>query len=191
MECQTPVTQSHQAQPDWPRPPNWLLPRHLCSSYVPEPKTFLHHASAEAKQLWMVGVLLVMARASPAMRVVIVALLALATMAALPRRLWEPQLKRLGGLCAILFVFTALGESRPVIPPRSCSRLCALAGRAVEVAAGQRCALLRATLLSTAEAFPPLKQHPILLTRHSCAMLQVLMACHLSLWTDPCQPPRR
>lgn len=80
---------------------------------MPEPRTFLHHASAEAKQLWVVGVLLVMAGASsPAMRLAVVALLAAATAAALPRRLWEPQLKRLGGFCAILFLLTAVGGWR-------------------------------------------------------------------------------
>ncbi len=80
------------------------------SSYVPEPKTFLHHASAEVKQLWTVAVLLLMARASAPVRLAVVGVLALATMAALPRRLWEPQLLRLGGLCGVLFFFTLIGE---------------------------------------------------------------------------------
>lgn len=79
------------------------------SSYVPEPKTFLHHASAEVKQLWTVAVLLLMARASAPVRLAIVGMLALATVAALPRRLWEPQLLRLGGLCGVLFFFTLIG----------------------------------------------------------------------------------
>jgi hypothetical protein len=57
----------------------------------------------------MVAVLLVTAGASPPVRLTAVALLAVTTMAALPRRMWEPQLKRLGGLCALLFVFTAIG----------------------------------------------------------------------------------
>ena len=37
------------------------------------------------------------------------ALLLAATVAALPRRLWGPQLRRLAGFCALLFVFTAIG----------------------------------------------------------------------------------
>lgn len=80
-----------------------------CSSYVPEPKTFLHYISAEAKQLWTVGVLLVMARASPPVRLAIAVLLLAATVSALPPRLWRPQLARLGGLCAVLFFFTLIG----------------------------------------------------------------------------------
>lgn len=79
------------------------------SSYVPEPKTFLHHASAEAKQLWTVAVLLIMARAAAPVRLAVAALLVAATISALPRRLWEPQLVRLGGICAVLFFFTLIG----------------------------------------------------------------------------------
>lgn len=83
---------------------------HACSSYVPEPKTFLHHASAEVKQLWTVAVLVIMARASLPVRLAIAGVLVSATMVALPRRLWQPQLVRLGGLCALLFFFTLIGE---------------------------------------------------------------------------------
>lgn len=90
-----------------PQPATFLR----CSSYVPEPKTFLHHASAEAKQLWMVAVLVAVSGAgAPPVRTAAAALLLLATVAALPRRLWEPQLRRLGGLCALMFVFTAIGK---------------------------------------------------------------------------------
>ena len=90
----------------------WQLPAPSpsCSSYVPEPKTFLHHASAEAKQLWIVAVLLITASAPAAVRLAAVALLLTATIAALPRRLWGPQLRRLAGFCALLFVFTAIGR---------------------------------------------------------------------------------
>lgn len=77
---------------------------------MPEPKTFLHHASAEAKQLWIVAVLLIMARAAAPVRLAAAALLVAATLGALPRRLWQPQLVRLGGLCALLFFFTLIGE---------------------------------------------------------------------------------
>lgn len=76
---------------------------------MPEPKTFLHHASAEVKQLWTVAVLLLMARASTPVRLAVVGVLALSTVAALPRRLWEPQLLRLCGLCGVLFFFTLIG----------------------------------------------------------------------------------
>ncbi len=99
------------ASPDCKRngPACLTCPCPVRSSYVPEPKTFLHFVSAEAKQLWTVGVLLVMARASPPVRLAIAALLIAATIAALPARLWRPQLGRLGGLCAVLFFFTLIG----------------------------------------------------------------------------------
>ncbi|KAL4425750.1 hypothetical protein ABPG75_009766 [Micractinium tetrahymenae] len=114
------------------------------SSYIPEPKTFLHHASAEAKQLWTVGVLLVMARASPPVRLAIAALLLAATVAALPARLWRSQLARLGGLCAVLFFFTIIGAEGvpPVLSDRSLPAAAAAAaagsaGGAAAAAAGE------------------------------------------------------
>lgn len=76
---------------------------------MPEPKTFLHHASAEVKQLWTVVALMLMARATAPVRLAIAAVLVAATVAALPRRLCKPQLVRLGGLCAVLFFFTLIG----------------------------------------------------------------------------------
>ena len=91
------------------RIPPLLLSTPTPSSYVPEPKTFLHHASAEVKQLWTVAVLLLMARAATPVRAGIAALLVAATMLALPRRLWQPQLLRLGALSGVLFFFTLIG----------------------------------------------------------------------------------
>ena len=79
------------------------------SSYVPQPRTWLHGASAEAKLLWTVAALLTMARAAPPVRLAAAAALLAATIAALPRRLWQPQLVRLGGLCAVIFFFTLIG----------------------------------------------------------------------------------
>ena len=88
---------------------------------MPEPKTPLHWASAEAKQLWSVAVLALMARASTRLRLAIVALLVLATTLTLPPRLWRPQLARLAGLCSVVFVFTAIGADSvaPVTADRS------------------------------------------------------------------------
>ena len=57
----------------------------------------------------MVGALLLSTRASTPARLLLAAVLAGATAATLPPRLWRPQLLRLGGLCALIFVFTALG----------------------------------------------------------------------------------
>ena len=89
---------------------------------MPEPKTFLHHASAEVKQLWTVAALVIMARAALPVRLAIVALLVAATVVALPRRLWRPQLVRLGGLCAVLFFFTLIGASGRVCASREGAR---------------------------------------------------------------------
>ena len=51
-----------------------------------------------------------MARASAVMRLAIGAACAVLTVAALPARLWKPQLRRLGLLALFLFVFSAIGS---------------------------------------------------------------------------------
>ena len=51
-----------------------------------------------------------MARASAVMRLGIAAGCAVVTAAALPPRLWKAQLRRLGLLALLLFVFTAVGS---------------------------------------------------------------------------------
>ncbi len=61
-----------------------------------------------AAQLWLLVLLVLMARASAAARLALTAGLAGLTAAALPRRLWQPQLRRLGTLSAVLFALTAI-----------------------------------------------------------------------------------
>lgn len=61
-------------------------------------------------QIWLIVLLVYMARASAVMRLSIGAAVALLTVAALPARLWKPQLKRLGLLALIFFCFTAIGS---------------------------------------------------------------------------------
>lgn len=109
------------------------------TAYVPEPATFLHAISAEAKQIWIIGVLAIMSRASTPMRLALVAVVAAITMISLPPRLWRPQLLRLGGLCAFIFCFTAFGSD--AVPP-------VLSTRAPTAAA------LGSTAVSGAEALP-------------------------------------
>jgi hypothetical protein len=58
-------------------------------------------------QIWLVSLYLLIARASPVLRMGIALTIALVTVAVFPRRLWTSQLKRLGLLCAFLF-FSAL-----------------------------------------------------------------------------------
>ncbi|CAL8467723.1 g7261 [Coccomyxa elongata] len=85
------------------------------SSYVPSPKTFLHDIHAALKQLWLLVLLMVMARASATARLSLSLGLAAITAAALPRKLWQPQLRRLGMLGLIIFIFTAIGADG--VPP--------------------------------------------------------------------------
>ncbi|KAL4546761.1 hypothetical protein Ndes2526B_g01959 [Nannochloris sp. 'desiccata'] len=91
------------------------------TSYVPEPATFLHLVSAEAKQIWIMGVLILMARVSNPMRITLVGIVTAISIAALPYRLWKPQLLRLAGLCAFIFCFTAFGSDSvaPVMSDRA------------------------------------------------------------------------
>lgn len=61
-------------------------------------------------QIWLLALLVYMARASAVMRLSIAAGCALLTAVALPPRLWKPQLRRLGLLGLLLFVFTTIGS---------------------------------------------------------------------------------
>lgn len=61
-------------------------------------------------QVWLVAVLLLMFRGSPALKLGITAGCALLTMAALPSRLWKPQLKRLVLLGLFIFFMTAISS---------------------------------------------------------------------------------
>ncbi|KAK9909552.1 hypothetical protein WJX75_003996 [Coccomyxa subellipsoidea] len=85
------------------------------SSYVPSPKTFLHDIHAAIKQLWLLVLLVLMARASATVRLSLTLGLAAVTAVALPRKLWQPQLRRLGTLGLLIFVFTAIGADS--VPP--------------------------------------------------------------------------
>jgi len=91
------------------------------SSYVPAPVTFLHKVDARIKQLWLVALYFMIARAAPPLRAAVALSVALISMAVLPPRLWKSQLTRLGILCGLIFVFTALGSDGipPVLQPRS------------------------------------------------------------------------
>ncbi|GAX78117.1 hypothetical protein CEUSTIGMA_g5559.t1 [Chlamydomonas eustigma] len=90
------------------------------SSYVPSPETFLHRVDARVKQLWLVAVYFMVARSSPVVRVCIAGAVALASVAVLPPRLWRSQLTRLGILCSVLMMMTALFSDGlpPVLQPR-------------------------------------------------------------------------
>ncbi|GBF90861.1 hypothetical protein Rsub_03715 [Raphidocelis subcapitata] len=85
------------------------------SSFVPYPVTPLHKVDAQIKQLWLVAIYILIARATPWLRVGIAACVAGLTVATLPRRLWAAQLRRLGFICALIFAFTAIGADG--VPP--------------------------------------------------------------------------
>lgn len=67
------------------------------------------------------GVLILMARVSNPMRITLVGTVAALSIAALPYRLWKPQLLRLAGLCAFIFCFAAFGSDSvaPVMSDRA------------------------------------------------------------------------
>lgn len=64
-------------------------------------------------QLWLVALIGMMARASPAARLAMALAVAGLSALALPSNLWRPQLKRLGMLALLIFVFTAIGAGAP------------------------------------------------------------------------------
>jgi energy-coupling factor transporter transmembrane protein EcfT len=81
------------------------------SSYVPQPRTFLHYMMPEIKMLWLVGILFVMAKASSSsFRLGFTGIIMLVTMLTFPRRLWKPQLLRVLAVSSLIFVFTACGS---------------------------------------------------------------------------------
>lgn len=79
-------------------------------------------------QVWLLVLLLLLARASVGARVTLATATAALSAAALPPGLWRPQLRRLGGLAAFMFVLTAIGAgaqepglgSRIACSARSC-----------------------------------------------------------------------
>lgn len=66
-------------------------------------------------QLWLLMLYVLIARATPLLRLGIACVVAAFTVTCLPRRLWVSQFKRLGFICGLIFVFTALGADG--VPP--------------------------------------------------------------------------
>jgi general transcription factor 3C polypeptide 2 len=80
---------------------------------------------AQIKQLWLVALYLIIARASPLLRLGIAGVIAGLTMLCLPPRLWRSQLLRLLVICGLIFTFTALGADGvpPILQARSAPEL--------------------------------------------------------------------
>ncbi|KAK9869014.1 hypothetical protein WJX84_000030 [Apatococcus fuscideae] len=91
------------------------------SSYVPAPKGFLHYLSAPNKQVWLLAVLWIVAGAKTPARLAMTAACAAVSMAALPSRLWRPQLSRLARLSFFIFIAVAIGSDSvpPTLTPRA------------------------------------------------------------------------
>lgn len=76
---------------------------------------------ASLLQVWLFSLYIIIARSTPVLRVAIAATIAGLTVLCLPKRLWRAQLQRLGLICGLIFLFTAIGSDGvpPVLQPRS------------------------------------------------------------------------
>lgn len=63
-------------------------------------------------QVWLLTLLVLVARASTSARALLTLGLAALTAVALPAKLWQPQLERLGKLGLIVFLLTAIGAGK-------------------------------------------------------------------------------
>ena len=99
------------------------LPTVPIGSYVSSPISGLHVLDPRVKQAWLAALLLFPPNGTAEEKVAVSIALALVTAAALPNRVYLPQLTAVVGLCAILFVFTILGADSimPVIQTRRAS----------------------------------------------------------------------
>lgn len=96
------------------------LPAVPIGSYVSSPVSALHNLDPRVKQAWLAALLFFPANGTAGDKAGVCVALTLATAAALPPRVWRPQLTALASLCAILFFFVVLGADSvmPVIQPR-------------------------------------------------------------------------
>lgn len=90
------------------------------AQYIPFPVTPLHTLDPRVKQAWLLALVVLPARSHMAIRISMVAFLAVATMCTLPRRIWQDQLGRMAALSGFLFVMLALGTDgvAPVMQSR-------------------------------------------------------------------------
>jgi hypothetical protein len=85
------------------------LPAVPIGSYVSSPSSLFHVLDPRVKQAWLVALLLLPPNGTPQEKITVCFVLALVTAAALPLRVWRPQLKSLSGLCVILFLLMVAG----------------------------------------------------------------------------------
>ena len=96
------------------------LPAVPIGSFVSSPTSPLHRMDARVKQAWLAALLLLPASGSVDDKIATCALLTATTVAALPRRVWRPQLQSLMTVCAVFFVAVAIGADSvaPVVSTR-------------------------------------------------------------------------
>lgn len=155
------------------------LPAVPIGSYVSSPTSPLHCLDPRVKQAWLAALLLLPPNGTPEEKVLVCAALALATSAALPARVWRPQLTTLAGACAVLFALMVVGADSvvPVIQPRE------------PPAAAE--GLLLAPQLDHAYRYVLVHLGPLQVTRRgvnlavssSCLTFTVLQSAHLTLCT--------
>ena len=96
------------------------LPAVPIGSFVSSPTSPLHRMDARVKQAWLAALLLLPASGSVEDKIATCAWLTATTVAALPRRVWRPQLQSLMTVCAVFFVAVAIGADSvaPVVSTR-------------------------------------------------------------------------
>ena len=96
------------------------LPAVPIGSFVSSPTSPLHRMDARVKQAWLGALLVLPASGSSEDKLLTCSVLAAVTVAALPRRVWRPQLQSLITVCAVFFVAVAFGADSvaPVVSAR-------------------------------------------------------------------------
>ena len=151
------------------------------SSFVALPITFLHRIDARVKQLWLVTLFMIIARASPPMRFAIAGSIATITVLNFPRRLWASQLQRLSILCAFLFVLTAIGSDSvpPLLQPRSPPPALDAIPPVTPLDSRYSYVILHVWFITITRRFLPNHPHP----KHPCFLM--LCSTHIMLTHQP------
>jgi len=96
------------------------LPTVPIGSFVSSPTSPLHRMDARVKQAWLAALLVLPASGGVDDKIATCVWLTATTVAALPRRVWRPQLQSLMTVCAVFFVAVAIGADSvaPVVSAR-------------------------------------------------------------------------
>jgi len=96
------------------------LPTVPIGSFVSSPTSMLHRMDPRIKQAWLAALLVLPAGGDVSDKLMTCAALTAASAAALPRRVWRPQLTSLITVCGVFFVLVAIGADSvaPVVSAR-------------------------------------------------------------------------